>query len=245
MLPDPRCLSPPGLLGRTAGGLASAFELDRIVVHRSARPLRNHGRRATPRVTATSTRDTTMKRSITALLGVVAAAWAIGARADVTVMAVRLGANDVVALAKFYETAFGFKEIDRVGDPATEIIMRYGATAPTPRPGPHPSSSCRSARPARLRPRCTMRSSACPYRGFGGRCEGRGREARERRGDGPDRRRTHQDRDARGPRRQRARAHGAAEGAHTPTALAAAAGPNHKTGLAGPPAEPRNRLRAL
>jgi predicted enzyme related to lactoylglutathione lyase len=79
-----------------------------------------------------------MKRSITALLGVAGAAWAIGAQADVTVMAVRLGADDVVALAKFYETAFGFKEIDRVGNPATEIIMRYGATAAEAKAGTSP-----------------------------------------------------------------------------------------------------------
>jgi len=39
----------------------------------------------------------------------------IDPRAQVTVMAVRLGANDVVALAKFYDMAFGVKEIDRVG----------------------------------------------------------------------------------------------------------------------------------
>jgi predicted enzyme related to lactoylglutathione lyase len=50
------------------------------------------------------------------------------AQAEVTVMAVRLGASDVVKLAKFYEAAFGLKEIDRVGTPPTEIIMRYGAT---------------------------------------------------------------------------------------------------------------------
>jgi predicted enzyme related to lactoylglutathione lyase len=60
------------------------------------------------------------------------------AQADVTVMAVRLGANDVVALAKFYETAFGLKEIDRVGQPATEIIMRYGATVAAAKAGTSP-----------------------------------------------------------------------------------------------------------
>jgi predicted enzyme related to lactoylglutathione lyase len=57
------------------------------------------------------------------------------AQAEVTVMAVRLGANDVVALAKFYEAAFGLKEIDRVGNPATEIIMRYGATVAAAKAG--------------------------------------------------------------------------------------------------------------
>jgi predicted enzyme related to lactoylglutathione lyase len=54
------------------------------------------------------------------------------------VMAVRLGANDVVALAKVYEAAFGLKEIDRVGNPATEIIMRYGATVAAAKAGASP-----------------------------------------------------------------------------------------------------------
>src|SRR5262245_10432925 len=69
-----------------------------------------------------------MRRMITAILGLCAAVLAIDARAEVTVMAVRLGASDVVALARFYDAAFGLKEIDRVGNPATEIIMRFGAT---------------------------------------------------------------------------------------------------------------------
>jgi predicted enzyme related to lactoylglutathione lyase len=60
------------------------------------------------------------------------------AQADATVLAVRLGANDVVALAKFYDSAFGLKEIDRVGDPATEIIMRYGATVAAAKAGSSP-----------------------------------------------------------------------------------------------------------
>jgi predicted enzyme related to lactoylglutathione lyase len=58
--------------------------------------------------------------------------------ADVTVLAVRVGANDVVALAKFYDTAFGLKEIDRVGNPPTEIIMRYGTTAAAAKAGSSP-----------------------------------------------------------------------------------------------------------
>jgi predicted enzyme related to lactoylglutathione lyase len=64
--------------------------------------------------------------------------WVMAAQADVTVMAVRLGASDVAALAKFYETAFGLKEIDRVGNPATEIIMRYGATVAEAKAGSSP-----------------------------------------------------------------------------------------------------------
>jgi predicted enzyme related to lactoylglutathione lyase len=54
------------------------------------------------------------------------------------VLAVRLGAKDVVALAKFYDAAFGLKEIDRVGQTPTEIIMRYGATVAAAKAGSSP-----------------------------------------------------------------------------------------------------------
>jgi predicted enzyme related to lactoylglutathione lyase len=53
-------------------------------------------------------------------------------------MAVRLGAKDVVALAKFYDAAFGLKQIDKVGDPPTEIIMRYGANVAAAKAGNSP-----------------------------------------------------------------------------------------------------------
>jgi predicted enzyme related to lactoylglutathione lyase len=79
-----------------------------------------------------------MRRAITAILGLTAATFLVGAHADVTVLAVRLGAQDVVALEKFYETAFGLKEIDRVGHPPTEIIMRYGATVAAAKAGSSP-----------------------------------------------------------------------------------------------------------
>jgi predicted enzyme related to lactoylglutathione lyase len=79
-----------------------------------------------------------MRRRITAIVGIWAAVLVIDARAEVTVMAVRLGASDVIALAKFYDAAFGLKEIDRVGNPATEIIMRFGATVADAKAGSSP-----------------------------------------------------------------------------------------------------------
>jgi predicted enzyme related to lactoylglutathione lyase len=79
-----------------------------------------------------------MRRTITAILALTAATWLTSVHADVTVMAVRLGAKDVVALAKFYDAAFGLKEIDRVGKPPREIIMRYGATAAAAKAGSSP-----------------------------------------------------------------------------------------------------------
>ena len=79
-----------------------------------------------------------MRRTITTLLGLISALVLTSGHAESVVLAVRLGANDVVALAKFYDTAFGLKEIDRVGQPATEIIMRYGATAAEAKAGSSP-----------------------------------------------------------------------------------------------------------
>jgi predicted enzyme related to lactoylglutathione lyase len=79
-----------------------------------------------------------MRRTLAMILGVTATAWWIGAQADSSVLAVRLGAKDVVALAKFYDAAFGLKQIDKVGDPPTEIIMRYGATVAAAKAGSSP-----------------------------------------------------------------------------------------------------------
>jgi predicted enzyme related to lactoylglutathione lyase len=75
---------------------------------------------------------------MTAILTLTAATWVTGASADVSVLAVRLGAQDVVALAKFYDAAFGLKEIDHVGQPPTEIIMRYGASVAAAKAGTSP-----------------------------------------------------------------------------------------------------------
>ena len=79
-----------------------------------------------------------MRQAITAILGLTAATWLTCAPADVAVLAVRLGAKDVVALARFYDAALGLKEIDRVGQPPTEIIMRYGATVDAAKAGSSP-----------------------------------------------------------------------------------------------------------
>ena len=79
-----------------------------------------------------------MRRTTMAILGLTAATWLTWVHADVTVLAVRLGAKDVVALAKFYDAAFGLKEIDHVGQPPREIIMRYGATVAAAKAGTSP-----------------------------------------------------------------------------------------------------------
>ena len=79
-----------------------------------------------------------MRRVIATMMGLTAVTWLTWVQADVAVLAVRLGAKDVVALAKFYDAAFGLKEIDRVGQPPTEIIMRFGATVAAAKAGSSP-----------------------------------------------------------------------------------------------------------
>ena len=79
-----------------------------------------------------------MRAKTMLILGLAAAGCMNALRADVRVLAVRLGAKDVPALAKFYETAFGLKQIDHVGQPPTEIIMRYGATVAAAKNGSSP-----------------------------------------------------------------------------------------------------------
>jgi predicted enzyme related to lactoylglutathione lyase len=83
-------------------------------------------------------RRTNVRRTTTTILGLIAATCATWAHADTTVLAVRLAATDVAKLAKFYDTAFGLKEIDRVGTPPHEIIMRYGTSVAAAKAGSSP-----------------------------------------------------------------------------------------------------------
>lgn len=51
------------------------------------------------------------------------------ATAQVTLNSVRVGAADSVATAKFYETAFGMQEVNRIDAPAgPEIFVNFGST---------------------------------------------------------------------------------------------------------------------
>ena len=72
-----------------------------------------------------------MKRLYTtALAGCAALLLAGAAHAQVTLNSVRVGAKDTAALAKFYETAFGMQEVNRIGAPTgPEIFVNFGATA--------------------------------------------------------------------------------------------------------------------
>lgn len=51
------------------------------------------------------------------------------AQADVRLFGARVAGDDAVALAKFYESAFGLKEVNRIDLPDVfEILMNFGAT---------------------------------------------------------------------------------------------------------------------
>ncbi|HEY1755145.1 MAG TPA: VOC family protein [Bryobacteraceae bacterium] len=54
---------------------------------------------------------------------------ASAAHAQVTLNSVRVGAKDTAALAKFYQTAFGMQEVNRIDAPGgAEIFVNFGAT---------------------------------------------------------------------------------------------------------------------
>ena len=72
-----------------------------------------------------------MKRIYAAVVAVTAVLLlASAARAQVTLNSVRVGAQDPVAVAKFYEAAFGMWEVNRINAPGgPEIFVNFGATA--------------------------------------------------------------------------------------------------------------------
>ncbi|MBZ5502918.1 MAG: VOC family protein [Acidobacteriia bacterium] len=72
-----------------------------------------------------------MKRVYTAVMAVTAVLLlASAAQAQVTLNSVRVGAKDSIALAKFYEAAFGMWEVNRINAPGgPEIFVNFGATS--------------------------------------------------------------------------------------------------------------------
>ena len=65
----------------------------------------------------------------TAIIICAALLFVSAAHAQVTLNSVRIGAKDSVALAKFYQTAFGMQEVNRIeaqGGP--EVFVNFGAT---------------------------------------------------------------------------------------------------------------------
>ena len=59
-----------------------------------------------------------------------AALLAGAAHAQVSLNSVRIGAKDTVAVAKFYQAAFGMQEVNRIDAPGgPEVFVNFGATA--------------------------------------------------------------------------------------------------------------------
>src|SRR5258708_10015707 len=74
--------------------------------------------------------ETSMKRIYTTVITVSATLLlASAAQAQVTLNSVRIAAKDTVALARFYQAAFGMQEVNRIGAGAgPEIFVNFGAT---------------------------------------------------------------------------------------------------------------------
>jgi predicted enzyme related to lactoylglutathione lyase len=74
--------------------------------------------------------EPSMKRNyITAITLAAALLLAAAAYGQVTLNSVRVGAKDTVALAKFYQAAFGMQETNRIAAGAEpEIFVNFGAT---------------------------------------------------------------------------------------------------------------------
>jgi predicted enzyme related to lactoylglutathione lyase len=72
-----------------------------------------------------------MNRIYKSAISVLAALLLAGAaHAQVSLNSVRIGAKDTVDLAKFYQAAFGMKEVNRIDAPTgPEIFVNFGATA--------------------------------------------------------------------------------------------------------------------
>jgi predicted enzyme related to lactoylglutathione lyase len=74
--------------------------------------------------------EISMKRICTIAIAVCAGFLLAGAtHAQVTLNSVRIGAKDTVAVAKFYQTAFGMQEVNRIDAPGgPEIFVNFGTT---------------------------------------------------------------------------------------------------------------------
>jgi predicted enzyme related to lactoylglutathione lyase len=69
-----------------------------------------------------------MKRLYTTVMAMAILAMG-GAHAQVSLDSTRIAAKDTVALAKFYQAAFGMQEVNRIENPGgTEVFVNFGAT---------------------------------------------------------------------------------------------------------------------
>lgn len=80
-----------------------------------------------------------MKRLYRTGMTTVALLVASTAHAQLSLDSVRIAAKDTVALAKFYQAAFGMQEVNRVVNPGgTEVFVNFGATVEAARANKNP-----------------------------------------------------------------------------------------------------------
>jgi predicted enzyme related to lactoylglutathione lyase len=81
-----------------------------------------------------------MKRLHSVPLAISAALLLTGAgRAQVSLDSVRIAAKDTIALAKFYQAAFGMQEVNRIENPGgTEVFVNFGDTVETAKANKNP-----------------------------------------------------------------------------------------------------------
>jgi predicted enzyme related to lactoylglutathione lyase len=71
-----------------------------------------------------------MKRLYTTVMAICAVLLAAdAAHAQISLDSTRIAAKDTIALAKFYQAAFGMQEVNRIVNPGgTEVFVNFGAT---------------------------------------------------------------------------------------------------------------------
>ena len=70
-----------------------------------------------------------MKRLYITGMAISALLVASAAQAQMSLDSVRIAAKDTIALAKFYQAAFGMQEVNRIENPGgTEVFVNFGAT---------------------------------------------------------------------------------------------------------------------
>src|ERR1700735_2938671 len=80
---------------------------------------------------------TRLKETVMAIFAVLLLAG--GAHGQVSLDSVRIEAKDTVALAKFYQAAFGMQEVNRIENPGgTEVFVNFGATVESAKANKNP-----------------------------------------------------------------------------------------------------------
>ena len=127
-----------------------------------------------------------MKRIARLLVGAGAALWLVAAaQAGASLMAGRVGAEDVPALAKFYGSAFGLKEVNRLEFPGmVEIMMNFGDTVDAAKKNPNAqvvimhrdSKAATDSMPHLILNVTDMAATVAAVKAAGGKMEGEPRE---------------------------------------------------------------------